>query len=190
MYHEVNLITFLTWFIKNFFLAIIPLHFHRLLFPNFLTQAWRPCVLEWRTEKTHGRVKQGNREGREETAEGNILCSQWVFLSFLWILLAPQLRASEGCSVWSLQRWLWCDLETDVVSFIPFRTCFANPTSDGSLFLNRIQSPPHTYWSLVSSNYCVMGSSDRLASVFSWLSSPEKPYTFLLSSYCMPSIIF
>jgi len=36
-----------------------------------------------------------------------------------------------------------------------------------ALFLNRNESPPHTYWSLVSSNYCVMGSSDRLASVFS-----------------------
>lgn len=123
-----------TFFIKNFFLVIIPLLFRRLLFLNFPAQAWRPCVQEWRTEKAHGRVKQGNREGREETAEGNILCSQWVFLSFLWILLAPQLRASEGCSVWSLQRWFRCDLEADVVSFFPLRTCFANPTSDGFLF--------------------------------------------------------
>lgn len=150
-------------------------------FLSILSSSSNPKIPKHRPGGSACQVKDGEAHRRRR----DVLCSQRVFLSFLWILLAPQLRASEGCSVWSPRRWLRCDLQADV--FLSFLCVFLRILV---LFLNGFHSPAHTYWSLVSSNYCVMGSSDGLASVFSWLYSPEKPFMFLLSRRCMPSIIF
>lgn len=157
-------------YLKTFFLSFLSL-FSFVKLPS--RNSWR---------RPGGSVCLSEGRGSAQERRRDVLCSQRVFLSFFGILLAPQLRArARDVPFWSPRRWLRYDLQAGVLlSQNPFFY----------YFFYRFQSPAHTHWSLVSSNYCVMGSSGGLASVFSWLYSSEKPFMFLLSRCCMPSIIF